>query len=50
MTQVNDIAVKVMQASDKARWDAFVEQCPSATFFHRAGCRRYSPAKSGVQQ
>jgi FemAB-related protein (PEP-CTERM system-associated) len=26
-----------MAAGDVARWDAFVERCPEATFFHRAG-------------
>ena len=29
--------VKLMAADDIARWDAFVEACPEATFFHRAG-------------
>lgn len=29
--------VRLMQPADAARWDAFVEQCPEATFFHRAG-------------
>jgi len=29
--------VGLMQAEDAARWDAFVLQCPQATFFHRAG-------------
>jgi len=29
--------VRQMQAEDAARWDAFVLQCPQATFFHRAG-------------
>jgi FemAB-related protein (PEP-CTERM system-associated) len=31
------IAVKLMQAADRARWDAFVHACPDATFFHLAG-------------
>lgn len=31
------IAVRSLQAHDHARWDAFVEACPEATFFHRAG-------------
>ena len=30
-------AVRLMQPQDKVRWDAFVETCPQATFFHRAG-------------
>jgi len=29
--------VHLMKATDHARWDAFVAQCPDATFFHRAG-------------
>jgi FemAB-related protein (PEP-CTERM system-associated) len=29
--------VKLMQAQDMARWDTFVQTCPEATFFHRAG-------------
>ena len=38
--QVNksiDIQVAVLQAADITRWDAFVQACPQATFFHRAG-------------
>lgn len=27
-------------AATAARWDAFVQQCPEATFFHRAGWQR----------
>jgi FemAB-related protein (PEP-CTERM system-associated) len=33
------IEVRVLASADAARWDAFVEQCPEATFFHRAGWR-----------
>lgn len=29
--------VHLMRAADSLRWDAFVESCPAATFFHRAG-------------
>ena len=29
--------VRAAGAGDRARWDAFVERCPEATFFHRAG-------------
>ena len=29
--------VHLMQPGDMARWDEFVQQCPEATFFHRAG-------------
>lgn len=31
------ISLKLLQPQDYARWDAFVVQCPDATFFHRAG-------------
>ena len=31
--------VRPMQDSDAAAWDAFVQVCPEATFFHRAGWR-----------
>ncbi|MCU6501612.1 FemAB family PEP-CTERM system-associated protein [Rugamonas sp. A1-17] len=29
-----------MGTHDQARWDAFVQRCPDATFFHRAGWQR----------
>ncbi|WP_254441997.1 FemAB family XrtA/PEP-CTERM system-associated protein [Duganella vulcania] len=29
-----------MGSHDRARWDAFVQRCPDATFFHRAGWQR----------
>jgi FemAB-related protein (PEP-CTERM system-associated) len=31
------IHVRSLQPEDAPRWDAFVEVCPEATFFHRAG-------------
>lgn len=31
------VRVRAADAADAARWDAFVERCPEATFFHRAG-------------
>ena len=34
------LAVKLMQPHDRARWDAFVDACPDATFFPRAGWQR----------
>ena len=34
------IEVRELGDADAARWDAFVAQCPEATFFHRAGWRR----------
>lgn len=33
------LAVKNLEQSDSARWDAFVEQCPEATFFHLSAWR-----------
>jgi len=32
--------VRAVAAADEARWDAFVEACPQATFFHRIGWKR----------
>lgn len=34
------LAVRGYVAGDAARWDAFVHDCPEATFFHRAGWQR----------
>jgi FemAB-related protein (PEP-CTERM system-associated) len=34
-----DLRVRRAEAPDLARWDAFVERCPEATFFHRFGWR-----------
>jgi FemAB-related protein (PEP-CTERM system-associated) len=34
------VIVKELAAADIARWDAFVERCPTATFFHKAGWKR----------
>ena len=31
------LTVRLLQPQDYARWDAFVQTCPDATFFHRAG-------------
>lgn len=31
------VSVHSLQAVDTARWDEFVQTCPEATFFHRAG-------------
>jgi len=33
-------AITVSPLSDAGAWDAFVETCPEATFFHRAGWQR----------
>ncbi len=32
-----DARIQVLAPADRGRWDAFVEACPEATFFHRAG-------------
>jgi FemAB-related protein (PEP-CTERM system-associated) len=29
--------IKFLEAKDAVRWDQFVERCPEATFFHKAG-------------
>ncbi len=34
------LRVRPYVAADRERWDAFVEGCPEATFFHRAGWQR----------
>ena len=34
------IRIRQLGRADAARWDAFVEQAPGATFFHRAGWKR----------
>ena len=34
------LRVRAFSAADSARWDAFVDSSPEATFFHRAGWRR----------
>jgi FemAB-related protein (PEP-CTERM system-associated) len=34
------VIVKELAAADIARWDVFVERCPTATFFHKAGWKR----------
>jgi FemAB-related protein (PEP-CTERM system-associated) len=37
VTSTGQLRVRQVDAADLARWDAFVERCPEATFFHRAG-------------
>ncbi|KAB8061275.1 FemAB family PEP-CTERM system-associated protein [Janthinobacterium sp. FT14W] len=37
MPRASAIAVHSLQGHEHARWDAFVDACPEATFFHRAG-------------
>ena len=36
---IEGIVVRPAAASDAAGWDAFVQRCPDATFFHRFGWR-----------
>jgi FemAB-related protein (PEP-CTERM system-associated) len=38
-TPTLSIRIRHLAPEDAARWDAFVEQCPEATFFHRAAWR-----------
>lgn len=40
MTASSDLSIHELSDSDKPRWDAFVQTCPGATFFHRAGWKR----------
>ena len=37
VVKTGSLSVKELQAGDRDRWDAFVQSCPEATFFHRAG-------------
>jgi FemAB-related protein (PEP-CTERM system-associated) len=37
MSATGALRVRRADDADAARWDAFVERCPEATFFHRAG-------------
>lgn len=34
------LQLRLMAEQDCARWDAYVERCPQASFFHRAGWQR----------
>jgi FemAB-related protein (PEP-CTERM system-associated) len=34
------VRVRDLDAGDRQRWDAFVADCPEATFFHRSGWQR----------
>ncbi len=38
-TPASALSVREYRAEDAARWETFVERCPSATFFHRIGWR-----------
>jgi FemAB-related protein (PEP-CTERM system-associated) len=37
VTATGELRIRRAESGDLARWDAFVERCPEATFFHRAG-------------
>jgi len=39
-TALQPVRVRPYTTDDAARWDAFVERCDDATFFHRAGWHR----------
>jgi FemAB-related protein (PEP-CTERM system-associated) len=39
MSATGHLRVRPAEAADLVRWDAFVECCPEATFFHRIGWR-----------
>lgn len=34
------LRIREAERADYARWDAFVQRCPGATFFHRSGWKR----------
>jgi FemAB-related protein (PEP-CTERM system-associated) len=42
-----DITVRTLETDDLARWDAYVNAHPDATFFHRAGWKRVIEAAFG---
>ncbi len=37
MLERGQLTIGMLQSVEHARWDAFVDACPCATFFHRAG-------------
>jgi FemAB-related protein (PEP-CTERM system-associated) len=39
--------VGILERTDEDAWDAFVQHCPEATFFHRAGWRRILEQRLG---
>jgi hypothetical protein len=38
--EAQPLRVRPLDDGDRGRWEAFVADCPEATFFHRAGWRR----------
>ena len=43
----DSITIKPLDASSHSAWDAFVESCPEATFFHKAGWKEVIEASFG---
>jgi FemAB-related protein (PEP-CTERM system-associated) len=41
------LQLRLLENGNNARWDAFVERCPQATFFHRAGWQHVLRAAFG---
>lgn len=39
-TTSSELIIRELSSDDKSRWDAFIQNCPEATFFHRAGWQR----------
>jgi len=39
MSSGTAVTVRAFASADAARWEAFVQACPDATFFHRLGWR-----------
>ncbi|MGZ3184196.1 MAG: FemAB family XrtA/PEP-CTERM system-associated protein [Telluria sp.] len=37
---MTDVSVRLLTARDRPRWDAFVQACPEASFFHLSGWQR----------
>jgi FemAB-related protein (PEP-CTERM system-associated) len=48
-SKVTALRVRDLDASAEQRWDAFVADCPEATFFHRAGWKRVIEETLGHQ-
>src|SRR5262249_49657110 len=48
-SQPRTVRVRQLEPGGFARWDAFVDECPDATFFHRAGWKRVLETGLGHQ-
>jgi FemAB-related protein (PEP-CTERM system-associated) len=44
---VTDVTIKAMDDATRPGWDAFVNECPEGTFFHRAAWRDIIAAETG---